>query len=334
MGILAVVLFIVCTGCPDMFPEDETGSLVLTVNSVDSRLYNSDLDMVISEYRITLTHQGTGNTISETFSISQTIVVNDLPIGEWEVVVAAVNEIGEIVAEGSVSVTIIFSEASQADVNLAYLEGDGIFVLEVSWGNGVLHNPKVTASLQEAAAGSEGEILAWDIELLDEDEDGRYEGASARKTITAGNYLLRVTITDEDLGFTTGRGPDNVTIRASETAVTEAVYTVEVPTGSISITITDPVPDTFSLTVSAGALTVPTNESITFTADPGETIVAQYVWSANGEIVEGESSAELVQLFDKPGNYTVTCLAEDENGFLASSAVDVMVGEIFPSGEQ
>ncbi len=334
IGILVLMMFIVSTGCPDIIPEDWVGSLVLTVAPAGSRSFTSNLDTDISEYQITLTHQGTGDTVSETFSAGQTIEVTDLPVGNWEVVVTAANEEGETVAEGSVTVTITAREETQAEIALEYLEGDGTFVLEVTWGNGILQNPAVTADLTEYVDGTSGAALPLDIELVDEDEDGFYEGATSRKTVAAGTYLLSIAVTDTDLGFETGRGPDAVTVRASDTAVTVAAYTIDVPTGGISIAITDPSPDTFDLSVSAGAQTAAINESITFTADPGETAVQRYVWAINGVREEEDGAAEFSHSFTATGDYTITCLAEDTNGIPASASVVVMIGDLFPAKDE
>lgn len=334
IGLLTLALFAICTGCPDIIPEEWVGSLVLTVNPVGSRSFTSNLDTDISEYQITLTHQGTGDAVSETFSAGQTIEVTDLPVGEWEVVASAANDEGEIVAEGSVTVEIAVKEETQAEIALEYLEGDGTFVLEVTWGDGKLQNPAVTAELTESDDDSGETALQGDIELVDEDEDGFYEGAASRTTVAAGTYLLSIAVTDTDLGFETGRGPDAVTVRASDTAVTVAAYTIDVPTGGISIAITDPSPDTFDLGVIAGAQTAAINESVTFTADPGEADIQQYSWAINGVLVEENGEAEFLYSFTATGNYTITCLAEDINGVPASASVVVMIGDLFPAKDK
>ncbi|MCF7943530.1 MAG: hypothetical protein K9L21_03770 [Spirochaetia bacterium] len=334
-GILVLSMVIGVAGCPDIIPDDWVGSLVLTVNPVGSRSFTSNLDTDISEYQITLTHQGTGDAVSETFSAGQTIEVTDLPVGKWEVVASAANDEGEIVAEGSVTVDIAVREETQAEVTLEYLEGDGTFVLVVTWGNGILLNPAVTAELQEYNAAGTGEaVLQLDIELVDEDEDSSYEGAASRSTVAAGTYLLNVSVTDEDLDFETGQGPDIVIVRASDTAVTEAAYTIDVPSGSISIAITDPSPDSFDLGVIAGAQTAAINESVTFSADPGEADIQQYSWAINGVLVEENGEAEFLYSFTATGNYTITCLAEDINGVPASASVVVKIGDIFPSEDE
>jgi hypothetical protein len=334
-GLLAIAVVAIFTGCPDVIPDDWVGSLVLTVNPVGSRSFTSNLNTDISEYQLTLTHQGTGDAVSETFSAGQIIKVTDLPVGEWEVVVSAANDEEEIVAEGSVTVEIAVREETQAEVTLEYLEGDGTFVLEVTWGNGILLNPAVTAELQEYSAAGTGEaVLQLDFDLVDDDGDSSYEGAASRTTVAAGTYLLSVTVTDVDLGFETEQGPDIVVVRASDTAVTEAAYIIDVPTGSISIAITDPSPDTFDLSVSAEVQTAAIHEPVTFTADPGETDVQRYSWAINGVLVEEEGEAEFLHSFTATGNYTITCLAEDSNGVPASASVVVKIGDVFPSEDE
>jgi 6-phosphogluconolactonase (cycloisomerase 2 family) len=137
--------------------------------------------------RFDLVAQGPGGATASASTAEEVVMLADLPVGDWQVTVRAVNAAEEPIGQGTADIRLPNGEPQTLAIEVLPLAGDGTLSLEVNWTASELANPLLEAAL--AVSGQPAMPLAFDLSVPG-------KGTCTRPGIPAGFYTLAVRLLD------------------------------------------------------------------------------------------------------------------------------------------
>gem|GEM_PF-834735 len=188
MFVLAAVACVI-TACSG---GSGTGSLVVNIGG-NARAVMPEIDM--EPKRLVITGQGPGgSSFTRYINVAegdQSVTIDRLASGTWQVFVEALNEGGLAVGGGYSEVKIKSGSTAYCTVTVEPFDGYGLLYLEVTWDMDMLSNPYVEAAVSKK--GMEPMELVMTTEM---------DRAETEEILPTGYYTLSVKIYD-DLGLGT-----------------------------------------------------------------------------------------------------------------------------------
>jgi hypothetical protein len=180
-------------GGPENGTAGDYGSLSVRNGTVTTSSIIPDIEAQVSVYRVTLSRQE--ETLSADFSPEESMTVESVPAGSWEVTLDALDGDANRVATGAVSVEISQGETTEVTVTVTPLtQGTGTLSLELSG------PPTLVDGIQSATLAPAGGGQASSLSF---NPDGDGNGASYTGTHDAGQYELAVILEKNALSVAT-----------------------------------------------------------------------------------------------------------------------------------
>lgn len=146
LGLILIVILlpISCAKAFNMNLEIK-GDMEVTLDPETMRTARSGLDTEPASYRIEGTHSG--GAAFDITSLDTSLQINDLQIGEWDLRVRAYNSAGQIVAEGTGTLTVEPGGLSAITLMLYNAVGTGSLDFNLIWNPDLLANESLTITL-------------------------------------------------------------------------------------------------------------------------------------------------------------------------------------------
>jgi hypothetical protein len=303
--------------------DGDLGALVLRVSKpLQMQTIAPDVEMEIDYYNI----EGTGPS-GETFfryevvptGPTDTVTVQDLVIGEWNVKVFGINPQGYLIAKGEENVVVSPGGSSEIVVPISPLPGPGELSVSISWPEDMVAQPSVDATLSPVGG-------------TPDDADFTINGGSASfvssPPLEAGYYALTVQLKDADT--VVWGATDAVRILAGWTSEGDFPLTdedINQAGGDIGIIIDPDLENPLDITldgvqdllVRGGG-----NMTVSATTDPVDPLDGsyQYQWYLNGAEIAGATDASVTIDPDTIdlGNYRLDLLIAFEDTLSSANA--------------
>jgi len=173
--------------------QADHGTLEISFISPQSRTLQPVVDLVADSYRVIGTGPD-GKSLDQTVAEGNSIQLDSMETGEWNLIVEAFNADNYLFSRGSVDVTIEAGVLAQETVLLSILQNTGSFSLSIEVPDSMSDAPYVIGTLQTdlqadiplsftTQAGSEGYTL---------------HTALLNNSVPAGYYTLSVTVFDDE----------------------------------------------------------------------------------------------------------------------------------------
>jgi hypothetical protein len=278
----------------------------ISINEESSRTLAPQISMDADSYQIS--GVGPDGSIIDLLSTEKQNLVEDLTIGDWFIVIEALNADGTIIGYGSGTVTVSGGETVTAYIAVTPLEGTGTLDLSVTWETADVVNPVVSAKLI-TDSGAET-ILAF--------SSSASGSSSCSTTISTGYYTLILQLLDTE---TVVMGSvETVRIVADQTTYGTFDFTeVNSIGGTIDIEIDVDMENPIEVSLSGTVETLPMGSSMSITASaPLETISVSYFWYVNGSSA-GIGSTQSIGSTLSPGIYRLDVIALNSDGSRSGS---------------
>ena len=182
--LILLLCILVITACTKDGSEASTGHLHISINLEDaqSRTLTGSQELRITTYEII--GEGPEDASFHLDSISSTeVVIEELPLGDWEMMVLGFDDQGNLSAEDADTLTIEPGTTSQWNAMLLPLIGPGDIMLTVQWP-------------EELDAEPEGKLIC---PTTDDEYPLTYDGTSLfASDIPSGYYTLQVSLEGPD----------------------------------------------------------------------------------------------------------------------------------------
>lgn len=278
---LVLLLILMVIGC-DVINEhlgENTGSITIDLQS-ETRTIDTDISMVPAYYTIS----GVGpNELTFTESIDgETLTIDELYVGFWEISVLCFNNEDILIGEGSASTTITAGTDTELDITVTPLTGDGTVNLTLGWDSSdFISTPEITATMTRVSDNT-----VHVIEFVITDTSATYEG-----NFTSGYYNLSINVTD---GNSTVSYVDSVRIvkNQSSTAIIQ-VGTLSEDSGNLIMQIVTELQDPIEITFSGNQSTIYEGSEMTISVSTDVNTIDSYIWYLDGIVIVGESSSSI-----------------------------------------
>lgn len=326
--IIGVLTFIsaLLLGCA-VDGKEGFGSLKVNVVDNQSRTITSDVSKEVSTYTIT----GVGPEGIDTVTMDITsgeVTIDLLYPGSWSFTVDAYNSNSDIIGTGTSDVTITTGEMTEATIVVNDISGDGTLDLSLSWNEGDIQLPVVSASLVD----DEGNSYTLDFTNTEGVSSATYTGLWP-----AGNYRLNISLNDGE--FSTISKTEEVFIFPGATSAASFTFDkINKIIGTLALTINNNMRDIIDLSVTGlpeegiiyyeTTLTVVNNSAGT---------TPTYEWFINGTST-GTGETLTIDPILNIGYCYISIIAEDDTNNRAGSISSLteirtyQLGDIGPSG--
>ncbi len=318
--------------------DKRSGSLELSIGTlIRNKTLEPNVSLDVAQYQITgLGPDGTS--FSTELTGSNTIAVDFLRFGNWNIMVEALNDTGYIFARGSSTAMINVGETTDINIVLSMLEGPGSLDLSIQWSTEEVQSPVLSGFLRSDGAADIPVVFQGGAPALtDETRTALLDG-----NVPAGYYTLIVTLFDQGADGNQTHLAMGIaeTVRILEGQTTTGAYVMDgVPgLGSVGLNLNvdsdDPILLSF-IDAENYPLTFDLNGNTQFTAgvtvdendeDAGN---ISYVWFMNGELLAIDNSYTFNSLTSPqsstvngrylPGHYRIDVVAQNVDGSRAGS---------------
>ena len=284
--LILIGIIILMSGCEFIKGKDkEVGSLILKFSTEEMRAKTilPSLDMDIAYYNIYGDGPGTA-AFSQAGVTETTVIENSLVVGAWVVTVEVYNADDYLIGDGSASVGVEAGQTSQVEVPVTPLTGSGGLSISISWPEGMIIDPSVSATL--TPAGGTEQTLSFTAGV----DSASYASGN---TLDAGYYSLRLQILDG--GIAKWGLFEAVRILSEQTTAASFVLTAEDITnmGSVEITITPDMQDPIEISFTGQQLVLTPGTDMTVTATTSADPVDTYQWYLGGGLLSGETDSSI-----------------------------------------
>ncbi|MBI9102201.1 MAG: chitobiase/beta-hexosaminidase C-terminal domain-containing protein [Spirochaetales bacterium] len=193
--VLGVAIFIsIITGCGNnSFLTPETASLYISINeptTAMSRTAIPTIDMEIASYDISGTHS-TAPSFGPENTTLQSHNKEGLAPGEWTILVSGKNSAGDIIGEGSNTITLISGSDAAVSITVSPLQEKGSFQLNFNWDSGISITPVLNVEFGQSGGSLELLTMSYTATTAEYSSTTDYpEG------ITPGYYTLVAEVLD------------------------------------------------------------------------------------------------------------------------------------------
>ncbi len=342
---LVVLLALVGTGCPLVSDLGE-GSLLIQFPAArggqPSIVWDTDLDMDMVSYTISGSGPLEETFIEEDFT-EESFTKDGLAVGEWDIVIDGYNVGGDCVGTVTLQTTILKSQTSTVNADLAPLTGEGTLEVSVSWtdSESKMANPHVFVTLRDEN-GDDIDVISTPVELT-------VDGQTASTTIPSlptGWYEVTLELQEEvpavpDVSRMARMIPNPPPQESTFETVWGGIYTARIVkeqttsgsvtvtedlinfgVGNIDISIGEDMQHPLAVSFTYSPTTVMQGEAVTLTSTGLHSDSANYRWYMNGTKVG--TGTPLEYTFTEAGACMVSLLVLD-GGALSGHAelVDV-----------
>ncbi len=165
------------------------GDVRLFFFGASSRTIDTDIDMRIVSYGLEAIGPN-GSEVSLSDITEESVLLNNLDVGTWQITIDGYNPEGIRVGSGCVTVQVSRGLSVQADVHLVPLEGEGSYALDITWDSSEVGDPSISGRLFSLSDEDSSEI-AVSFHL----HDGL---ATASGTLDSGYYGVIISLSDGD----------------------------------------------------------------------------------------------------------------------------------------
>ena len=342
---LVVLLALVGTGCPLVSDLGE-GSLLIQFPSarggLPSIVWDTDLDMDMVSYTISGSGPLEETFIEEDFT-EESFTKDGLAVGEWEIVIDGYNVGGDCVGTVTLQTTILKSQTSTVNADLAPLTGEGTLEVSVSWtdSESKMANPHVFVTLRDEN-GDDIAVISTPVELT-------VNGQTASTTIPSlptGWYEVTLELQEEvpavpDVSRMARMIPNPPPQESTFETVWGGIYTARIVkeqttsgsvtvtedlinfgVGNIDISIGEDMQHPLAVSFTYSPTTVMSGEAVSLASTGVHSDSAQYRWYVNGTKVG--TGTPLEYTFTEAGACMVSLLVLD-GGALSGHAEPVDV---------
>jgi len=326
------LVFMACNS-PVVSPESDSkgsaGSLTITINDGISRNILPDLDMDPSYYLV----EGSGpNGASFSENTNLSITREDLPVGEWTISVSAFNDSDTAIGSGSATATVSNHSSVEVNVVVTPYSGVGTLDLTVSWVDGVLDDPGISATLKLSDSTTRD---------LDFDMDGS-EATFSASDIPAGFHTLIIKLVN-------GSIMEEITgavelVRIAQGAITSGSISFDelnIASGNIEVGITPEIGEVMDVSILGANDSKPENEILFLTndivvRDRGDDDYDENftcIWYLNGE-PKSYYPYLLLRSYNDIGKYRIDLLVFSADGKKAGNAteyIEIVEQNLLPS---
>ncbi len=312
LALLATASIVACDTPHTETPEDNSGSLRVTIESGDSLgalTLLPDTSMEPEDYRIT--GNGPSGASFETWTSDGSSEIQDLELGDWQIEVSAFNLEEKEIGYGSGTVEIKNGQAAELNVVVRALTGAGSLALSVEWPAEEVENGAVTATL--TSSDNESDTLAFETVA-----EGKATFFSDE--IDAGYYTLVLQLIDND--HVVAGAVD--TVRIVQDGLTEGAFSFEDlnhPTGGVDIIVEPDLDDPLEVSISGATAQLSYGDTMTAAAEvanAGDATI-EYDWYLNGVVI-GSGASVTVGADLSPGSYRLDVVAFSDDGQRSGSA--------------
>lgn len=127
-------------------PKESRGSLILQLESSNSRIIQPDVEMVISSYEIKAVGPKADFFESSLTTTTPNITKNGLTTGLWIITVKGKNSTGIVIATDIKEVEILENSSTKTNFSLSPLSGKGTLTVELNWPESVIKTPRIETS--------------------------------------------------------------------------------------------------------------------------------------------------------------------------------------------
>lgn len=300
-------------------------------HNIASRGFYPEIKMDIHSYRI---EGSVSNEIkfTEYGNIGETVLINGLAPGDWQITVTGLNEDGEDIGQAVAFVAIKAGQTLRKTITVTEIYGEGLLKLNLTLPSNIPENtPQIHRGLVTLDQPGKDQI-----EVIFSNNE-TFENIIDVKELDSGFYVLTIFLYDDK---------DNVIWNRVETVriVTnqETVGNIEITAedidsyGELDLTIIDGMPKIFTLTVTQENDLVGPNNSLLFTANPSISGNYEYWWFIDGKRIAGESSQTLLQSNDIAHNRHNLSVVAIRGGVMASASItptQIFIDPLFPQIE-
>jgi hypothetical protein len=288
------------------FTRIRRGTVRLQINTLGI----NTLEPAISKNPVnySITGYGPRGTSFDIETSEASVQIDELLIGEWNIIIHAQNETGSLIGQGSGPAFARPGTVETISIPISPIDAGGSFSLGVYWTPMSPDVPGVEAELIDASGGSLPLSFAVDS-----------SGAvSSSELLDSGYYTLAVQLTNNGIPV---MGMAEV-VRIMTGALTTSQYNfmnVDKPGDPISGNITPLVDDAIEVAVTGQQLEIPMGSSMALKASaPSETTEIVYAWYLNGATLAIGSEVNIGADLD-PGYYRVNVTAFTTDGKSAGS---------------
>lgn len=291
--IMSILVLIVLIACKDAGLGPSLGG-TMTIRLTDSttaRTLTPSIDMDIATYNVSGVGPG-GATFDLGNTADTTVTASDLATGEWTVTVQGINTNSDIVGEGVSTVTVLASQAVDANIVIIPLVGQGNLTLSANWATA---NDQITApGIVSTLTPPSDPVVNLPFIIAGTNDSANYTG-----DFDNGYYTLILKLVD---GADTVAGAVEI-VRVAANATTTGSYTFDdintTSPGSIQVLISQNMMNPIDLEIlpvmnggggterildtnMGGTTGTPASVTLVVGA-PAETENLIYVWYLNGE---------------------------------------------------
>lgn len=247
--------------------------------------------------RILIVGSGPGNELIEGSTTINETTHWEVATGEWVFQATAYNSDDMVIAEGATSIQVQADISNVATIALEERSGNGTFTLGVSWTEGILYYPDVSAQLTRDTTGNEGE----DIDKIDIlFELGGSDTYEVSKTLSLSNGLYKLHVQLKEDGETVRNFVDIVHILQGQTTTGNILFDdLSTPTppssnGDVEFQFSIKTNQSFNVALGSNIQVAKLGQTINLTAAPqysssNGTPDFAYSWYVDGEKVSSDS---------------------------------------------
>lgn len=301
LSLFLVVFFLSCSEKSENEKDFGKLSLKLSQNTKIKTLV-PEINMEISSYDVS----GIGP-LGSTFQLNSTtenIEVDDLIVGDWNVVVNALNSNSQVIGTASANISIVAAVTNSLQLSVVPVEGTGQLNLEVNWNTGSVQNPTIESEL----IATDGSPIALNFNLVN--QQATYSNIS----IATGYYTLVIKLMDNNQ---LAMGAVEI-IRIVNNAETAGSYNFEGGNGKLDINVTPDMAEPIEITLTGQQISINEGETMSLVASVSEEAGnVTYIWYINGESVAVGNTFNVNNL--SVGLYRLDVTAINANGTRAGS---------------
>lgn len=246
--------------------------------------------------RILIVGSGPNNELIEGSTTINETTHWEVATGEWVFQATAYNSDKMVIAEGAISIQVQADISNVATIALEERSGNGTFTLGVSWTEGILNNPGVSAQLTQDTTGNGGE----DIDKIDIlFELGSSDTYEVSKTLSLSNGLYKLHVQLKEDGETVRNFVDIVHILQGQTTSGNILFddlstpTPPSPNGDVEFQFSIKTNQSFNVALGSNIQVAKLGQTINLTAAPqysssNGTPNFAYSWYVDGEKASSE----------------------------------------------
>ena len=265
--------------------------------------------------RIHIVGSGPNNELIEENTTANATTYWEVATGEWSFQATAYNSDDVVIAEGTTSIQVQADISNVATIALEERSGNGTFTLGVSWTEGILNNPDVSAQLTKDTTGDGGE----DIDTIDISfQLGGSDTFEVSKTLSLSNGLYKLHVQLKEDGETVRNFVEIVHILKDQTTTGSIQFDdLSTPTppsqnGKVEFQFSIETNQSFNVVLGSNIQVAKFGQTINLTATPeynssnGAPDFA-YSWYVDGKKVSSESEFDFQP--DREDLYDISFIA-------------------------